>query len=348
MYKLMWICLALLIFPTLSWTCGDNEPGGYPPISVPARLMGPSGEPGQILLGGTCKEVSFFHGEKDDEADWHCGISLNDETIRELTTSLINDGFTKATRSHLCCLYSEIMVLNDYKITSDDDLFYPLDVDAPFMLSNGNDPHPYYELTKPTVEDKQGFPILDLSDFSSLVTNHAYVYLQGPFVNDAAHDFLPEIHPLDAMAYAIDDKGLPLSITSQDAAWPKTTVTWRVCFFSNSSFHRINNESYVDKERRTLWYLDPPSKANDDNEIGAFDVSIESTPVQIYLKKENSFVSAYGVKAGPQASILDTLGEKKLKVSAVMKIPERLGGLVVVDYKLSVVPVARDLSGGID
>lgn len=347
MKQLKWTCIALFVFPTMSWTCGDNETGGYPLISVPERLKGPSGEPGQILLGGTCKELSFFHGETDDEADWHCGISLNDETIRELSTSLINSGFTKATRSHLCCIYSEIMTLDDYKNTAHDEFFYPLDVDAPFMLSNGNDPHPYYELTKSTVEEHQGFPILDLSDFSSLVTNHAYVYLQGPFVNDAAHDFLPEIHPLDAMAYAINDQGLPMSVTSKDAAWPKSTVTWRVCFFSNSNFHRINAEAYVDKERRTIWYLDLPSKANDHNEIGAFDVSIESETVQIYLKKENSYVSSYGVKAGPQASIVDTLGEKKLRVTATMKIPDKAGGLVVVDYKLSVVPVARDFNRGI-
>lgn len=231
MKKLLLTLTATLFLLSLFFACGDNETGGYPPISVPSRLRGPSGEPGQILLGGTCKEVSFFHGEEDDEADWHCGIALDDATINDLRTTLISQGFVKATRSHLCCMYTEIMVVNDHINTDDDEFFYPLDVDGPFMLMNGNDPHPYFELSRPTVEDNQGFPISDLSDFSLLVKNHAMVYLQGPFVNDAAHDFLPEIHPLDAIAFALDEKGMPMSITNKDAAWPKSEVTWRVCFF---------------------------------------------------------------------------------------------------------------------
>ena len=34
----------------------------YPVLSVPPSLRGPSGEPGQILLEGTAKKITLYHG----------------------------------------------------------------------------------------------------------------------------------------------------------------------------------------------------------------------------------------------------------------------------------------------
>ena len=99
----------------------------------------------------------------------------------------------------------------------------------------------------------------DFSKYSQLCTHKGFVYLQGAFVNDAYHDIQLDIHPLDSIAYAIDKYNKTISVNYGHRDWPSNFVRWRVAAFTNSTLHRINKCSYLQKERTTTWYLDLPS-----------------------------------------------------------------------------------------
>ena len=95
---------------------------------------------------------------------------------------------------------------------------------------------------------------------SRLTLSGARVSLQGPFVNDAAHGFRPEIHPLDSIAYALAADGTPIAVSADDSRWPESRLTWRVAVFTNSTFHRIHIADYLEQDRTITWLLELPSK----------------------------------------------------------------------------------------
>lgn len=325
----------LLVIPIFS--CGDNFTS-YPLKNIPQKYRGPSGEPGQILLSGPCTRIEFFHGRTDDEADWHWYIDVDKKTENDLLANLkTHDGLVPDEAGYLDTVSSELMLTSSHRDPTWDEFFYSLDVDLPCMFRILNDPHPFYNYTKPEIEENQGSPATDLSEFSDLVTKNAWVYLQGAFVNDSAHGVKPEIHPLDAMAFAIDENGNPVSGTIETKEkWPVNKITWRVCFFSNSKYHRINDEPYLKKERTTTWYLDLPSDAYDN--FRATVVKVHEERRKLWLKERDQYFTEYGVKKLPvwELAIDPRDGKKKLKVTATMNIPDNVGGIVVTDYVVSV------------
>lgn len=320
---------------------GDNIKG-YPALQVPDEFKSPSGEEGQILLSGPCIMVEFFHGESDDEADWHWFIDIDPKVEDKLYKSMMGDNALSDYRSNiqmskLDSIYAELMVTARHLNIDNDEFFYPVDFDLPFMFRNGNDEHPSYHLSLPEIEQFQGLPKTDLSAYSALVQKRAFIYLQGAFVNDAAHDFKPEIHPLDAIAFALDDNGDPLSATvASGSSWPKKELTWRVCFFANSGYHRINDEPYLERERTTTWYLDLPSDAYDD--FRASVVKVHAEQRNLWLQHQGYYFTDLNVKDGPdwELAVDPKDGRKKLKVTATMNVPDKFGGIVVTDYAVSV------------
>jgi len=326
----------LFISISLLYSCGDNFTS-YTPIKVPQAYTSPSGESGQILLSGPCNGVRFFHGSEDDEADWHWHIDIDDKMESDLLTAINNAGLDDTKLNNLDEMYAELMLVSSHDNPWFDEFFYSVDMDLPFMFTNGNDPHPFYALSLPEIEDDQGLPKTDLSAYSALFTNHAWIYLQGAFVNDDEHDLLPEIHPLDGLAFAMNEAGVPLSATiANPDQWPNKKVIWRVCFFANSDFHRINNESYIQKERTTTWYLDLPSDAY--NTFAVSGVEVKENRRSLWLQEEDNFFTEWGVQSGPVWELANDPkdGKQKLKVTATMKIPDNTGGIVVTDYEVSV------------
>ena len=96
----------------------------YPPLSVPPSLQGPSGEPGQILLGGVAKKVSLYHGFWtefliDRELDWHMHIQIPNSTKQTLIRHLRATG-CNITAKNLEDVYSEHMVLDSPELMGDD------------------------------------------------------------------------------------------------------------------------------------------------------------------------------------------------------------------------------------
>lgn len=327
--------LILMLVP-LFFSCGDNETH-YPLLHIPPAYRSPSGEKGQILLSGTCTMVKFFHGESDDEADWHWFIDINPTVENDLFLSIKNEAIEDIELKDLDNMYAELMLVSSHNSTWFDEFFYPLDVDLAFMFKAENDEHPFYNLALPEITENQGTPSTDLSLNSELVSKNAYIYLQGPFVNDAEHDIRPEIHPLDAIAFAMNENGNPLSVTiADDDKWPSEKIIWRVGFFSNSDYHRINNETYLQKARTTTWYLDLPKNAYDSFKSPI--INVQEQRRKLWLIEENQVYTELGLKMGPiyEVAIDPKDGKKKLKVTATMEIPDKYGGIVITDYTIDV------------
>lgn len=320
------ILLALL-------ACFCRAAADYTPLPVHPRYAGPSGERGQIQLDGLVTKVSLFHGRSADEADWHVYLDMSPETAMDLAGYLRAQG-AQVNASHLACLYSEVMTLDKYKKGWFDDKFYSADFTFSFLLSKPGSAHPAWDLGVVAVND-QG----DNHDFTNYSRLYgARVYLQGAFVNDDEHGTLLEIHPLDSIAFAMDSSGIPLSAKRNDQGWPATFVKWRVGVFANSSHHRINDESYVNKERTTTWFLDLPRDAIGGGPATPGNITVLEERQQLWNGGNDSWYSGRRWKSlVPWTIAVDPKdGRKKLKVTTTMLTPDKWGGIIVRDYTIRV------------
>jgi hypothetical protein len=356
----------------------------YPRVPVPPEFRGPSGEPGQIMLDGMVKSLTAFHGDVDDEADWHVTIALVGtvrgrlrDILKSTYSSMPNDDCDRTESCNLATIYSELMVCDRHKSTTFDEFFYSADYTLPYLLSqppadrrpvwasnfDGTprvlDPdwtgeHPAWDLGLITQFGQSGDH--DFSQYSNLDAGR--VYLQGAFVEDAEHrrcrptpgipcSIAPpkfatvtrfEIHPLDSIAFAMNEPGALLFVQRRDPGWPSDFVKWRVAVFANSKFHRINDEAYVKKVRTTTWYLDLPSNAENSWGDLATTIRVIEQPRRLWDGGNKKWYFSRGVNSYvPWTLAVDPKdGRKKLKIVAKMNIPDDWGGIVVRDYGIRV------------
>lgn len=308
--------------------------GQYPLLPVPPNFRSPSNERGQILLDGIVRKISLFHGRSDDEADWHVYIDLENHVSNSLKGYLETRGYK--IRNRINQIYSELMVLDFYDNSLFDEKFFSADVTKPFLLSKEGSAHPAWDFgvyaTKNQGENK------NYTNHSKL--NGGRAYLQGSFVNDKEHEQdntpLLEVHPLDAIAFAMDEEGDVYSTKYGQPAWARSFVRWRVAFFSNSGFHRINGESYLEKDRTTTYYLDLPDNAYNNSPEVHVNINVQRQPQRLWDGQRKRLYDGRAWKTFPSHALeIDPRdGRKKLKVTATMKEPDNFGGIVVVDYTI--------------
>jgi hypothetical protein len=306
----------------------------YPPLSVPPSLRGPSGEPGQILLGGTAKKISLYHGFWtefliDRELDWHVHIDVPNSTKQTMITHLRATG-CNVTNKHLEDVYSEHMVLDSPELMGDDPAtrllgYRSADLSLPFRL--GGSTHPAWDLG--LIAARHQHRGQDFTKYSQLCNDRGYTYLQGAFVNDAYHGVLLEIHPLDSIAFAIDKGGRTIPVRYGDNAWPNNQVRWRVAVFTNSTLHRINKCSFLQKERTTTWYLALPTDAYRSGK----KVDVVPIPHRLWNGVRKAWYASRGVRSVGRTLAKDpTDGLMKLKITVTMNAPDKLGGMWVCDF----------------
>ena len=342
----------------LRWYADAVPSNDYPPLPFPQDMRGPSGEPGQILLAGTARKVELFHGGTDDELDWHIFIEPRQGTRMRLLDHLLRHGkgattahyqspsvFSPLNSHDLAQAYCEWMVIDGYRYTLTDDKWYSADVTRTlglqesawrYSIDAANSQGGVFNQYGSTVTPRD----------SRIVNQHARVYLQGAFVNDADHRFRVEIHPLDSVAYALDPAGSPIGYDSTDSRWPTERVTWRVAAFTNSAIHRINKADYLAKTRTTTWYLPLPARAR----AAGMQVRVEvnhpgfrnnqTTKATGRRPSANPYLQ-YGVASTSYAIEPDPRdGVPKLRVTVAMARPDKFGGMFQGEYTVSVAPSA--------
>jgi hypothetical protein len=300
------------------------------------------------MLDGIVTRVTLFHGKKKNEADWHVYIALAPDTSLRLADFLSARG-TSVKATDLSIMYCELMVLDLHKdpwVGFNE--FYSADVTLPLNLYEINVEHPAWEFGYHAVEDKGSH---EFSKNSRLIGGRAY--LQGAFVNDSAHGVRVEIHPLDSIAFAMDQSGTTLWAKQPSQCWPASYVKWRVAVFTNSNFHRINKESYLKKERTTTWYLELPNNAYETSTglirpivdeqpglPGPYVIHVEEQRQRLWDGARKIWYSGRGWSTFPswELAVDPRDGRKKLKVTSTMKIPDNFGGIAVCDYVISVTP----------
>lgn len=291
-------------------------------------------------------------------------------------SSLDRDACNGSESCNLGSIYSEIMVCDRHESTLSDEFFYSADFTLPYLLSqppaerrpvwfinpNGTrllDPdwtgeHPAWDLGLIT-QNSQGHDH-DFTEYSHLDGGRAY--LQGAFVEDAEHRqcrptpgivcyLAPqkfatvarfEIHPLDSIAFAMNESGKVLSAKWGDSGWPFDFVKWRVAVFADSKFHRINDEAYMKKIRTTTWYLDLPTDAESTWGDLATNIKVIEQRRELWNGSTHSWYGSRGVNSYvPWTLAVDPKdGRKKLKIEVKMDVPDKFGGIVVRDYGIRV------------
>jgi hypothetical protein len=236
----------------------------YPMVPIPNGMRGPSGEEAQIQIDGIARRMTLFMDKSDWELDWHIFLDLPTEVENRLRQSgnLYEGG-----------LFFELMVVNRWEDEFLGRQWWSDDMDEAFLLrrlpaslrQGGQTTSEDWSLI---ADDNQGnnITVAELNNpsnrgNSALIEHGARVHLQGAFVLDTGHDYL-EIHPLDSIAYAFrrstGGKWTVMSERPHAAEWPARRVRWRVAAFTNANFHRVNDCSFIDKERTTVWYLELP------------------------------------------------------------------------------------------
>jgi hypothetical protein len=322
-----------------------EEKRKYPLLPIPDKYRGPSGEPGQILLEGRAAQVGAFHGQGglpfgDNEADWHVHLDLPSATRTDLVSA--TGVLVGAFNNDFWC---EIMVNDDWSLpTVGANEFYSADVSTAFRLTKPGSAQTAWELMLQAIDNKGDGQ--DFSAFSTLIDGN--VWLQGPFVRDTAHDDddggpYSEIHPLDSIAFAIDTHGKTVAALPDQADWPSGTIRWRVAWFANSHFHRINGEQYLRKPRTTTWML-PLPRGNQ-----SLGVKVVETKIELLEVPSRTRYVSRGVPEEPKWELVSTTPPGPghhpprfvLKVSATMTKPDDFGGLAVRDYQITI-------GGGVD
>ncbi len=252
----------------------------YPLVSIPPELQSPSGEHGQILVSGIINDISVFHGRGVGELDWICSLTVPDSVKSSIANQFKNkiteynedikkrnnyvvplfQGFLIPKDYNLdvskLSIYSKIMVIDSLQKKLLGSKFYSSDLTKALGLEL-----PTYDLSHKAMNNPG--KAIKFGHLSKIVNNKAFTYLQGAFVNDASRGIRIEIHPLDGIAYALDENGIPVKNAYDPNSWPKDSITWMIGGFTNSKAHRINNEAYLTKERTTTWLLDLPLHAGE-------------------------------------------------------------------------------------
>ena len=345
----------------LRWWADTGGFGSYPPLPMPQQYRGPSGQPGQVELHGTAASLSLFHGGTDDELDWHIHLRLAELDRHVLYRHLLEHGkgaqtanfvapnqFSPLREDQLTEISCEWMVLDAWQNLTFDEKFYSADVTDALRLQESA-----WSISWRVAEEQDVFGASETA--KSGLTNMP-VRVQGPLVNDAEHRFKVEIHPLDSVAYAVGTNGRPLASTSTDPSWPARALVWRVAAFTNSSFHRVNNAEYVQRDRTTTWYLPLPGNA-----ARAREATVSVRPVQLrnrgphesgwvddYRRTTADQYATYGVRSHSWAVETDPRdGTTKLRVTVTMERPDdRWGGMFVTDYAVAVASAPAVTSGG--
>jgi hypothetical protein len=202
--------------------------------------------------------------------------------------------------------------------------------------------HAAHDLARPAA-DEPG-ETADLSEFSRLVEHGGRIYMQGVAVIDPAHDGSPdklEIHPPDAVAFAMDETGQTLAARPGDPGWPARHVRWRVAWFANSAHHRVNELATVAQPRTTRWYLPPPGsplQAGLPPNVLQPHIDVETTPIQLWDSKSDTWYDDRGVASIEDAEVeADPRDDHlKVRVGATMRAPGDKGGLLVREYAVTV------------
>jgi hypothetical protein len=331
----------------LRWWADVGGYGSYPPLPMPERFRGRSGEPGQALLQGRAARVSIFHGGVDDELDWHIYLRPDATDRRALFTHLLAHGkgaksahgvggaFLPIVEEDLAEIACEWMVLDGYDNSLFDERFFSADVTRALRLRESA-----WEYSRRAGADQNVEGASEVAD-SDLVG--ARVYVHGPLVNDADHLFKVEIHPVDSVAYALDASRRPVRVPASDPDWPTDNLTWRVAAFSNSSFHRINEADYLKRDRTTTWHLPLPSRiasSGDANlqvlKLGFTNEGRRHSGLDDIRQTSTDTYAFSGVATESAAVVRDPVdGRFKLRVSVRMERPEnRWGGMFLADYRI--------------
>jgi len=288
------------------------------------------------MLGGVARKVSLYHGFWtefliDRELDWHMHIQIPDSTKQTLTRHLKTGG-CNITDKNLEDVYSEHMVLDSPELMGDDPgtrlLGYrSADVSLPFRLAGSV--HPAWDLG--IIAARHQHQGQDFSKYSRLCSDNGFVYLQGAFVNDAYHGLQLEIHPLDSIAFAIDQRGKTIPIRYGDSGWPTNHLRWRVAVFTNSTLHRVNKCSFLQKERKTTWYLPLPSDAYRNGAKKKVNVvpilhKLWNGVRKVWYESRGVSSIVSGLQKDPRDGLL------KLQVTVTMETPDKLGGMFVRDF----------------
>ena len=303
----------------------------YPPLPFPPKMRG-AAETGQMILKGKVKSVEVFHGGIADELDWHVYIEP-EETMRTELVGHLQDHAQRGGEvkdDALRKAYCEWMVLDGIAGGGafNSDVFFSADVTRVLALDNSA-----WSEGVAAARHEGGDNEIASSQLTRSATN---VYLQGAFVNDAAHGMKPEIHPLDSIAYAVDDQKRPLPGT---ARLPTRRLTWRVAVFSNSTVHRIGSTEYVRKTRTTTWYLPLPGFARPSSRVTTEHLDFDNHGQRVGKElddgrrtRENRYAD-YGV-VGSGAKIVHDPATRRLslKVTVTMKSPDAWGGMFLADY----------------
>jgi hypothetical protein len=324
------------LFGGTAATLGDPLKS-YPPLVFPPEMRGPHREPGQILLSGTVSELELIHGLSSDELDWHIYITLDPGVRNRLEGHLATHYGDPPTLDRV---YSELTVLDLYS-KGGYDRFYSADLTTILGLS----PSAWEWSAETSKWHGQKIPV------SGSTLHNAWIWLQGAFVCDLNHGFQVEIHPLDSLAYALDEHG-PIKVPPSHAAWPRRELTWRVAAFSNSSLHRINKADYLKRPRTSTWYLPLPTnvtlpvqqqvtvtarfpgfanKSYQDHEVAGGGR---------YPRPTSEHYQDYGVQVQPTHEVVkDPRAPEdppRLRVSLAMAEPDEWGGMFLAEYKVRV------------
>ena len=321
----------------LRWWSDVGGYGSYPPLPLPEQFRGVSGEAGQAELSGINRRVNVFHGGTDDELDWNLHLRLDADQRRALFRHLAEHGpGGSASEDDLAEIECEVMVIDGYDNQTFDELWYSADVTRTLRL---HESAWEYSRRAGAQQNVDGASVDAVSDLVG-----ARLHVQGAFVNDAAHEFKPELHPIDSIAYAVGADGRVLSVGPDSAAWPTSEVVWRVGAFTNSSFHRINAASYVQRNRSTVWFLPLPSGVT-----AAGDANVLVRPLDFVnqgrlhdglddIRQTGSDRYAFAGLLAHRTSVGHDPrdGTRKLEVSLSMARPgDRWGGMFLSEYRIS-------------
>ena len=310
----------------------------YRVLPVHPDFRGPSGEQHQIEVDGLVNRVTLFHGRADEEFDWHVFLSLEPADARRIGRFLRANG-QSIPDGKVAELYSELMLVDDWHrraVTwppwqgSFQRKYDTADLTHPLSLQKAGSAHPAHDLAEEAADEPGDSK--DLSGSSRLASQRGRVYMQGLLVLDVGHpDPSVEIHPPDSIAFALDASGRVLAVSEGAAGWPARTVKWRVAWFGNSTHHRVNDESPLQQERTTTWYLPLPGEAALDTSA---PIEITTEPLSLWDSKNDDWYDSRGVSTIESArqAIDPRDGRRRLRLSATMQVPQNRGGIVVRDY----------------
>ncbi|MGI8949508.1 MAG: hypothetical protein ACR2FV_16345 [Ornithinimicrobium sp.] len=338
----------LTVMRYLDWQwCGGAN---YLKVSVPPELRSPSREEAQIQVDGLVDRITLFMGKSDWELDWHVYPVLEPAVSARLAR------VGKLKKGEFFC---EFMGIDRWEDEILGRQWWSSDIDGilslRWPLANPKQGAETASMHWSLVEDDhQGGSGEVVAKTGETTRDNAAiigkrVYLQGAFVMDAPtdtdnHAHL-EIHPLDSIAYASDQRNQVLTARGTESGWPRDTVVWRVGAVSNAGFHRINGCGFMQHDRTTVWFLDLPSDAT----FPTSGVRVTASEPGFWHFPTNGRFTSRGVRQvqvepppdgtrrGIGAFPADPRdGRRKLRVEVTMRQPDDWGGLFLNDFRIVV------------